>query len=245
LGLVERNLDALVTITTPATHAAVTVTSRVPIVFTMVADPVGSGFIASLPRPGGNVTGLTFVPELDFFSKQLELLREIVPGIPRVAILWVATNPVHADIVAVTTAAATRLGLEARSRPVRTLAEIEQVFTDLAGSGPSAALVIADFLFYVHRQGLADLATKARVPVMYGAREQVEAGGLIAYAPNLLAMQRRAASYVDKILRGVKPADLPAERPSRFVLVINRRAARDLGLTIPPAVLLRADEIIE
>ena len=243
--LVGLRPDVFVTITTPATHAAVAATTTVPIVFTMVADPVGSGFIASLARPGGNVTGLTFVPELDFFSKQLELLREIAPGVSRVAILWAAANPVHASIVEVTTAAAARLGLEALSRPVRTLAEIEQVFTALPGSGPSACLVIADFMFFVHGRRLAELASKARVPVMYGVKEQVDLGGLIAYAPDLLAMQRRAAMYVDKILRGAKPADLPAERPSKFVLVINRQAALALGLTIPPSLLLRADQVIE
>jgi putative ABC transport system substrate-binding protein len=162
--LVGLQPDAIVAITTPAARAAVNATRTIPVVFTMVADPVGSGLIASLARPGGNATGLTFVPELDFFGKQLELLKEVVPGVSRVAILWIPTNPIHAAIVDVTKGAARRLGLEGVSRPVQRLAELDHAFTDLAKAHPSACVVIADGWFYTHRQHLTALAATARVP---------------------------------------------------------------------------------
>jgi putative ABC transport system substrate-binding protein len=219
--LVEVKPDVIVAITTPAARAAVDATGTIPVVFTMVADPVGSGLVASLARPSRNATGLSFVPELDFFGKQLELLKEIVPGVSRVTILWMPTNPIHAAIVDVTKSAAMRLGLESVSRPVQTLDQIEQAFADLARTGRSACLVIQDYLFYVNRERLAALAAMARVPVMYGAPDHPEAGGLVSYAQDLRDTQRRAAAYVARILRGTEPGQLPIERPSKFELVIN------------------------
>jgi len=243
--LVGLKPDTIVSITTPAIRAAVSATSSIPIVFSMVADPVGSGFVASLARPGGNVTGLTFVPDFGFFAKQLELLTKIVPSVARVAILWVPTNPVHARIVDATRAAAKRLGVAVVSRPVQTVDELEQAFTGLTTGKRSAALVIADLLFFAHLRRLAELAATAQVPVMYGATEYTEAGGLASYAQDLNDLQRRVARYVDRILRGTAPAALPVERPSRFELVVNLKTAKALGLTIPQSLLLRADRVIE
>jgi ABC-type uncharacterized transport system substrate-binding protein len=243
--LVGLKPDAIIATSTPAARAAVNATRTIPVVFTLVADPVGSGLIASLARPGGNATGVTFVPELDFFAKKLELLKQLVPGVAQITLLWIPTNPIHATIVDVTKNAATRLGVEARSRPIETLGDLDQTFTDLAKAGRSACLVIADFWFYTHRQRLAALAATARVPVMYGATEHTEVGGLISYAQDLRHTQRRAAAYVDRILRGTEPGQLPVERPTKFELVINLKTAKALGLTIPPSLLLRADRVIE
>ena len=243
--LVRREPDVIVSITTPATRAAVNATRSIPIVFSMVADPVGSGFISSLAHPGGNVTGLTFVPELSFFGKQIELLKELVPDISRVAVIWMPTNPVHSRIVEATKGTAKHLGIEAVSSPAQTLDQLEKIFAALARHGSGAALVIADLWFYKNQQHLNTMASEARVPVMYGGRNAPESGGLISYNQDLLDTQRRAAGYVDRILRGADPRELPVGRPTKYQLVINLKAAKALGITVPQSMMLRADELIE
>lgn len=243
--LLRQKPDIMVSITTPATRAAVDATQSIPIVFTMVADPVGSGFVDSLAHPGGHVTGLSFVPELSFFGKQLELLQELVPDVSRVAIIWIPTNPVHSRILDVTKKTAKRLGIEAVSSPVQTLEQLEQIFDALANHGSSAALVVADAWFYVNRQYLHGLSVKARVPVMYGMKVDAEEGGLISYNQDLLDTQRRAAGYVSRILHGADPSELPVARPSKYELVINLMTAKALGITVPRSMLLRADKLIQ
>ena len=243
--LVRRGPDVIVSITTPATRAAVNATQSIPIVFSMVADPVGSGFIDSLAHPGGNVTGLTFVPELSFFGKQMELLKELVPDISRVAVIWMPTNPVHSRIVEATKETAKHLGIEAVSSPAQTLDQLQKIFAALSHHGASAALVIADLWFYKNQHHLNTLAAKTRVPVMYGGRNAPESGGLISYNQDLLDTQRRAAGYVDRILRGAVPSELPVGRPTKYELVINLKAARELDITVPQSMMLRADALIE
>jgi len=243
--LVQQEPDVIVSITTPATRAAVNATRSIPIVFSMVADPVGSGFVNNLAHPGGNVTGLTFVPELSFFGKQMELLKELVPDVSRIAVIWMPTNPVHPRIYDAIKETAKHLRVEAVSSPAQTLDQLHTIFSNLKHHGSSAALVIADLWFYKNQQHLNALAANARVPVMYGGREAPESGGLISYNQDLLDTQRRAAGYVDRILHGANPRELPVGRPTKYELVINLKAARALGITVPRSMLLRADRLIE
>lgn len=242
--LLDQNVDVLVTAGTPATLAIKKATTSVPLVMVAVGDPVGTGIIESLGRPGGNITGLTSIsPELD--GKRLELLREVVPDVSHIAVLWNAASPLQVIAEKATRAAADTLGMKMLSLGVRNREEIDAAFATMLTEKPEALLVLADRLFLHHRQPIMDFAAKNRLPGVHAYRELVEAGGLMSYGPSYSGMHRRAAWYVDRILRGAKPADLPVEGPALFELVINLKAAEALGLTLPPSVLARATDVIE
>jgi putative ABC transport system substrate-binding protein len=241
--LVRLKVDAIVTAGTAAVQAARQATATIPIVMATGSDPVGLGVVASLARPGGNVTGVTTLnPELS--AKRLELARELVPRASRLAILGDAGTAATAIQVRETAAAARTLGVRLHSFTVRDRADLANAFSMIARERPAVLLVIPGALFFGERQYLAELAVKHRLPTVHGAQEYTEAGGLIAYGPDRPELLRRAAVYVDRILRGAKPADLPVEQPTKFELIVNLRTAKALGLTIPPSILSRADEII-
>ncbi len=242
--LVRLKVDVIVAIGVPAPHAAKDATSTIPIVFTSHGDPVGSGLVASLARPGGNVTGLsTVTPEL--LGKQLQLLKEAVLRISRVAALSNPTNPNHALLLREAEVAARALQMRLHILEARVPSEFASAFSAATKESAGALIILADPMFYSQRTRLAELAAKGRLPAMAAQREYAEAGGLLAYGANLLENYRRAAVYVDKILRGAKPGDLPIEQPAKFELVVNLKTAKTLGLTIPQSVLLRADEVIQ
>jgi putative ABC transport system substrate-binding protein len=243
--LVRLKVDIIVALATPDTAAAKNATGTIPIVMVAVTDPVATGLIASLARPGGNVTGLSFSVGLETYGKGLELLKETVPKVHRVAILSNPANPVHALAIRDVKGAARSLGVQLQLLEARGPSEFDGAFAAMAKERVDALLVVSDTLFVLHRTRLADLAARGRLPAAYSAREYVEAGGLMSYGPSLLDLWRRAATYVDKILKGAKPADLPVEQPSKFELVINVKTAKALGLTIPQSLLLRADQVIE
>jgi putative ABC transport system substrate-binding protein len=233
-----------VTTGTPAAQAARQATATIPIVMATGADRVGLGLVASLARPAGNVTGLTTLNR-ELGLKRLELAREVVPGTSRLAILADAGNPGSLGEIRDTQAAAQALGVRLHAVTIRGPAELDGALSTIVRERPVVLLVIGNNMFFGERQRLAQLAVKHRLPTVHGSREYAEAGGLIAYGPDLAEGFRRAAGYVDKILKGVTPADLPVEQPTKFELVINMKTAKALGLTIPPSVLLRADEVIE
>jgi putative ABC transport system substrate-binding protein len=242
--LVRIPVDVILTATSPTIRAARQATRIIPIVMANSQDPVSEGFVASLARPGGNVTGLTlFSPDLA--AKRAQLLKEIAPTLTRVAVLWNADDPALALALRETVAAADRLGLEFRSLGVRGPSEFDAAFRTATQEGVGALIVLEDNLTFRYRTEIVRLVNSSRLPAMYGLREYAEAGGLVAYGPNLSHMYRRAATYVDKILKGVKPMDLPVEQPVRFELIINLKTAKALGLEIPPTLLARADEVIE
>jgi putative ABC transport system substrate-binding protein len=237
-------LDVHVIVTGPSTvaRAAVQATTTIPIVMAGVGDPIKLGFVKSLPRPGGNVTGLaTLLPELE--AKSLQLLAELVPRLTRVAVLLNPDNPLHE--VKDAEAAAKLVGLQLVAVQARTLEEFPAAFDAIVQARAGAVDIWGDPVFGRHRAVLIDLATKARLPTMFKSRDNVLAGGLIGYGPDFVDLYQRAASYVDKILRGTKPADLPVEQPTKLELAINLKTARALGLTIPQSILLRADQVIE
>jgi putative ABC transport system substrate-binding protein len=240
---VRRKVDVIVTSATAAIVAAKQATSVIPIVFAAAGDPVGTGLVASLARPGGNVTGLS-IQQTDVAAKRLELLREVVPGLRRLAILGNVDGPaVLLDMREVHTTARP-LGLEVVTSEIRRGEDIAPAFETLKG-GADALYVCIDPLVHSHRIRINTLALAARLPTMHGSREPVEAAGLMSYGPNHPDLWRRAADYVDKILRGAKPGDLPVEQPRKFDLVINLTTAKALGLEIPPTLLATADEVIE
>jgi putative tryptophan/tyrosine transport system substrate-binding protein len=236
---VRLNPDVIVTHGQSNIVAAKEATSAIPIVFALATDPVASGFVASLARPGGNATGLS-IQGTDLVGKRLELLREVVPSLRRLAIMSDFRNPEMAEAEA----AARMLGLEVTTLPLRKPEDITPAFGTLKGTA-DALYVGADPLVNSSRVRINILALGTRLPTMHGFREAVELGALLSYGPNFADLFRRAADYVDKILRGMKPAELPVEQPTRFDLVINLTTATALGLTIPEAFLLRADEMIE
>src|SRR5215472_12911279 len=241
--LVRLKVDVLMVSTTPAALAAKQATTTIPIMMVGVADPVGSGLVASLARPGGNVTGLpSLSPELA--GKQLEFLKAVRPTVSRVAILWNPANPVHALIVRAADVAAQALGVQLHPVEVRGPEAFDSAFAAMTSAHAGALFVVPDRIFRQHRRRLAELAAMSRLPTMYYVREYVEAGGLMSYGTNARDIYRRAATYVDKILKGTKPADLPVEQPMKFELVINLKTAEALGLTIPPTLLFQADEVI-
>ena len=242
--LVQLKVDVIATVTTPAGLATKNATSVIPIVAMNVAQPVELGLIASFGRPGGNVTGISW-PDLEIFGKEIALLKELVPNVRLVAILSNPTNPAHGFVIKKVKAAAGSLGLELRFVEASKLEQLDGAFAAMVKERADAALVVADGLFGLHRKRLAELAARNRLPATYGLSENVEAGGLMSYGPNRLAAYRRGAFLVDKILRGAKPADLPVEQPTKYDLVINLMTAKALGLTIPPSVLLRADQVIQ
>ena len=240
---VRRKVDVIVTSATAAVVVAKQATSVIPIVFAAAGDPVGTGLVASLARPGGNITGLS-IQQTDVAAKRLELLREVVPGLRRLAILANVDGPaVLLDMREVQTTARP-LGLEVVTSEIRRGEDIAPAFETLKGRA-DALYVCIDPLVHTHRSRIHTLALAARLPTMQGSREAVEAGGLISYGPSQSDLYRRAADYVDKILRGAKPGDLPVEQPRKFDLVINLTTAKALGPEIPPTLLATADEVIE
>jgi putative tryptophan/tyrosine transport system substrate-binding protein len=240
--LVRRNVDVIIASGTPPVVAAKNATRTIPIVFVASIDPIATGVVASLARPGGNVTGFALI-SADLMGKRLELLREVVPGLSRVAVLSQAMNPGNAEYIGQAQLAAPALGLQLQIMAVRDPGDFERAFTEMRGAG--AVLQLDDVLFTTYRRQTVDLAAKNQLPVMYGTRLFVDAGGLMAYGSDIPDHYRRAATYVDKILKGAKPADLPVQQPTKLELVINLKTAKELGLTLPPSVLARADEVIE
>src|SRR5262249_49050646 len=215
-----------------------------PIVGVALSDPVGQGLAASLVRPGGNVTGLsTLFPELA--AKRLELLKEALPGVSRVTVLWNDTNPGNVRQIEATKLAAQTLELKLQSVAVRSPKDVQAAFAAMTRTRAEAVVGLADPLTFTYRTQIVDFAAKNRLPTIHPFRESIEAGGLMAYGVDLPDMGRRAATYVDKILRGAKPGDLPIEQPRKFELVINMKAAKALGLAIPSSLLLRADRVVE
>lgn len=242
--LVRLRMDIVAAETTPANLAMKQATTTIPIVMTLVADPVGSGLVSSLARPGGNITGLSLqLP--DIVPKRLQLLREVVPTVSRVAILWNAASPITPPQFRAAEAAAPALGMQLESLGVRTPADFEGAFQTAARRHVGALLILDDFFLASHSAKLAALAVKSRLPAMAGVDGFPEAGVLINYGPNFAAITRRSVTYIDKILKGAKPGDLPIEQPTNFELVINVNTAKTFGLTIPPALMLRAHRVIE
>jgi putative ABC transport system substrate-binding protein len=209
-----------------------------------VADPVAFGLVASLARPGGNVTGFALLfPELS--GKRLEVLKEALPKLSRVAVLWNAANPYKAYDLKEVQAVAGALRVTLQTLPVRRPEDLDEAFEAAVKSRAGGLITLEDPFTGAHRRRIVDLALKHRLPAVYATRVFVDAGGLMSYGPNPVDQSRRAATYVDKILKGAKPADLPVEQPTRFELVINMKTAKALGLTIPQSLLLRADEVIQ
>jgi putative ABC transport system substrate-binding protein len=242
--LVRLKVDVIVAVAGPATRAAKQATMTIPIVATGVSDPVGQGFVASLARPGGNVTGLaTLFPELA--AKRLALLKEALPAVSRVAVLWNAANPGNVIIWKEVQVAARTLGITLQSREVRGPNDFEGAFAAMTRERPEALLTVDDPLVFHYQTSIVDFAAKKRLPAMHAFRDAVEVGELMAYSANIPDMLRRTATFVDKILKGAKPADIPIEQPTKFELVINLKTAKTLGLTIPPSLLARADQVIE
>jgi putative ABC transport system substrate-binding protein len=242
--LVRSQVDVIVAWSGAATKAAQEATRTIPIVMSLVNDPVGSGLVASLARPGGNVTGTTLMSP-DVVGKRFELLKELLPKVSRVAVLQHPDNPASAALVREAEAAARALGLRLQILGVRNSAEIDSAFAAMTREGTGAFTYLPDAIFDNQRRQILEFAAKRRLPAIVGSRQYAEAGGLLAYAADFLALERRAATYVDKILKGAKPADLPVEQPTKFELVINLRTAKAIGLTIPQSILLRADHVIE
>ena len=242
--LVGLKVDVIVATSSPLALAAKNATRTIPSVFATAADPVGSGLVASIAHPGGNVTGLSLLaPEI--VAKQLDLLKEAVPKASRVAVLSNPANPYTAVLVKETEAAARSLGVRVQLLEVRGADALDSAFAAVTKERPDALFALFDPLLVGHRTRIAEFANKNRLPAMYPHREYAEASGLMAYGSDLRDNFRRAATYVDKILKGAKPADLPVEQPTKFELVINLKTAKALGLTIPQSLLLRADEVIQ
>ena len=241
---VSLNVHAIVTAGTAATLAAKRASSTMPVVFATAGDPVATGLVESLSRPGGNVTGLSNQAH-DLAAKRLEIMREVLPGFSRLAILANVGSPLAVLQMAEAKATAGKLGIEALTLEIRKADDIAPAL-DQATKGRSQALyVVNEPLAFNHRGRIAELALQARLPTMHDIREHVEAGGLMSYGPNFPDLYRRAASHVDKILRGTKPADIPVEQPTKFDLIINVKAAKALGINTPPMLIARADEVIE
>ena len=242
--LVRLKVDVIVAANPAATFAAKRSTTSIPIVMVNTPDPVQLGLVASLRRPGGNVTGTTTL-SADLSIKQLEILREAVPRAVRVAILWNPNNPWHPLALKGVEAAAPSLAVQLQIVEVRGPEELDKAFATMTRERTGAVLVLADPMTFFHRTRLAGLAAQRRLPAMYGVRGHVDAGGLMSYWAHQADLYRRVGSYVDRIVRGANPADLPIEQPEKFELVINLMTAKALGLTIPPPLLQRADQVIE
>ena len=242
--LVRSKPDVIVAGSPPAVQAIKQATSAIPIVMVAVGDPVGAGFVASLSRPGGNITGLSNI-NVSLSSKYLELLVAAVPHLVRVAVLVNPGHPTHADSLRNIQASAKTAGVTISPLQATTASQVEAAIGAMAQPPASALIVLPDPLFLQQAPRIAELAAKSRLPTMFWTRELAEAGGLMSYGPNLIDQFRRAATYVDKILRSAKPSDLPVEQPTTFELVINRKTANALGLAIPQGLLLRANEVIQ
>ena len=242
--LARLNLDVIVTPGTPASMAAKKATSTVPIIFAGVADAVGTGLVASFARPGGNITGLTSI-SAELGGKRLELLKAVVPKASRVAVLYNPVDPSNVLVLKELQESSRALGLALHPLAVRGPDEFEGAFATMTRERVHALFGAAGVLTTEHRKPLVSLAAKSRIPAMWGERQFVEAGGLMSYGVNFYDEVRRAATYVNKILKGAKPGDLPVEQPTKFELVINLKTAKALGLAIPQPLLLRADEVIQ
>jgi putative tryptophan/tyrosine transport system substrate-binding protein len=242
--LVRLKVDVIVTGSPQATRSAKQATSTIPIVMAFDDDPVGSGFVASLARPGRNITGLsTLFPEMS--AKQLELLKEIVPKLSRVAVLGNASQPGNPQALREINLTADAFGVQVQYLEVRGPKDIETAFREASKERPDAVLVLSTTILYFNRRQVSDLAVKSRLPTIYGRPEYVDDGGLVYYGPSYTDLYRRVAVYVDKILKGAKPAELPVEQPKKFELIINLKAAKQIGLTIRPNLLARADKVIK
>jgi len=242
--LVRLKLEIIVSAGSTPTRAARAATSTIPIVMCNDNDPVGDGFVASLARPGKNISGLSnFAPELS--GKRLEILREVLPKLSRVAVIGTSTNPAYAQVIKEVELAAKALGVKLQNLDVLDSKDIETAFRAASKGRADGVLVLTSATLVPQRVQLAELAVKNRFPVMYSNSQYVEAGGLMFYGANVLDLDRRAATYVDRILKGAKPADLPVEQPKKFEFIINLKAAKQIGLAIPPNVLVRADRVIK
>jgi putative ABC transport system substrate-binding protein len=244
IELVRLNVDIIVAVDNPSIAAAQKATRTIPIVMVLATDPVNMGFVASLARPGGNTTGLTN-QGTELQGKTLQLLKEAIPSVSRVAVLWNPVEPGRRAHAREAEAAARVLGLHAQLVGAISPAELDSVFTAMGRERPDAVLVQPSHTNFLHRARIAELAAKHLLPTMGWSAETVETGWLMSYGPNILNLYRRAAYYVDKVLRGTKPADLPIEQPTKFEFVINMKTAKALGLTIPSSLLVRADQVIE
>jgi putative tryptophan/tyrosine transport system substrate-binding protein len=242
--LVRLKVDVIVTSASAATHSTKEATATIPIVMTLDSDPVGSGHVASLARPGGNITGLsTLAPEIS--GKRLELLKEIVPKLSRVAIFGVSTNTGNAQQLNEVELAAAALKLKFQYLDIQDPNDLESAFREASKARAGAVLMLVTSALNSHRRQIIKLAAKSRLPAIYYASEWVEDGGLMSYGASFIDNFRSAAAYVDKILKGSKPSDLPVEQPTKFEFVINLKTAKQIGLTIPPNVLARADRVIK
>ena len=241
--LVAQKVALIVTAGTPASLAVEKTAPTIPLVMVAVGDPVGTGLVKSLSLPGGNATGLTSIaPDLE--GKRLELLKEIVPELERVSFLWNPSNPFHVISERHARTAARELRIDLHSAAVRTSADFDRAFAEIQAQHPGGLIMLADRVFLHNRDRIIAFVEKNHLPAVYAYRELVDAGGLMSFGPNYAEMHRRAAYYVDRILKGAKPGDLPIELPSKFELIINVKRAKALGLMLPEAVLLRADEIV-
>ena len=242
--LLASKVEVIVTAGTPATLAVKRATTTVPLVMIAVGDPVGTGIVPSLARPGGNITGLSSIaPDLE--GKRLELLREIDPKLSHVAVFWNPANAFHIASMRQARAAAKTLQIKLLPLAVSKTEDLEGAFSTILKERPEALLILADRVFLHDREPMMDFATKNRLPSVNAYHELVEAGGLMSYGPSYEDMHRRAAIYVDKILKGARPGGLPVEQPSKFNLIVNVKAAKAIGVTIPETFLLRADQVIE
>jgi putative tryptophan/tyrosine transport system substrate-binding protein len=242
--MVREKADIIVVITTPAALAAKNATTTIPIIFPTAINPVGTGVIASLRHPGGNITGGAIL-FAELSAKRLDLLRQVVPGLSRTAVVWNAANPANALAWSETQGAADKLVVTIQSLAVKDPKDFESAFASMARERPDALLVLEDALTIQYRKEIADYAKQQRLPSMFSVREGVDAGGLMSYGVDLFEMMRRGATYVDKILKGAKPGDLPVEQATKFELVINLKTAGALGLAVPPTLLATADDVIE
>ena len=242
--LVRLRAGVIVAVGGAATKAAKQVTGTIPIVMSAVVDPVGSGLVPSLAHPGGNLTG-TSIMATDLIGKQFGLLREAVPKVSRIALLWNPANPGHAPAISHVKAAAQSLGVQLQLLEAGDPQEIDRAFAAMAREKAGALVILPDAIFTNQLRQIAGLAVQRHLPSIYGVSENAEAGGLMVYSANFVDLERRAATFVDKILKGAKAGDLPIEQPSKFDLIINLKTAKALGLTIPSSLLLRADLVIE
>jgi putative ABC transport system substrate-binding protein len=242
--LVNLNVAIIIIGGAPATRAAKQETTTIPIVMAQDIDPVANGFVSSLAKPGGNITGLaTLLPELS--GKRIELLKEVAPKSSRIAVIGSSTTPGNTQSLREVERVASSMGIEIVYCDVNAADQIENAFHSIRSQRADALIQLASPILISRRQHVTELATKTRLPAVYGQPEFTEAGGLLSYGPNLADLWRRAATYVDKILKGAKPAELPVEQPTKFELVINLKTAKQIGLTIPPNVLARADRVIK
>lgn len=243
--LIRNRVDVIVEDSTVGTEAAKRATSTIPIVMALVLDPVGSGLVESLAHPGGNVTGLSMMTDLGLDAKRVQLLKELDPQLTRVAVMWNPDHPYHGKAVEDLKTRAPKLPIDLSFVAVQRPEQLDQAFSEISRAGAQGLYVIGDPIFFAHWASLRKLISTARLPSMYDLRRWPEAGGLMSYGPDIYDLFHRSAIYVDKILKGAKPADLPVEQPIKLELVINMKTAKALGLTIPQSMLLLADEVIE